>query len=142
MQTFSTNEICELCQVSRKQLRYYEEKGLLSQVPRHSGNNYRYYTHEHIYEIVAAKAMRDIDMPLGEMKDIIYGRNVASIQNSLQQQMDSAKEALEISLRRLCQAGRGPVLFKAAPHPGQGGADGGGGLSGPGRGVIALSGHL
>ena len=91
MQTFSTNEICELCQVSRKQLRYYEEKGLLSQVPRHSGNNYRYYTHEHIYEIVAAKAMRDIDMPLGEMKDIIYGRNVASIQNSLQQQMDSAK---------------------------------------------------
>ena len=56
MQTFSTNEICELCQVSRKQLRYYEEKGLLSQVPRHSGNNYRYFTHEHIYEIVAAKA--------------------------------------------------------------------------------------
>ena len=64
MQTFSTNEICALCQVSRKQLRYYEEKGLLSQVPRHSGNNYRYYTHEHIYEIVAAKAMRDIDMSL------------------------------------------------------------------------------
>ena len=104
MQTFSTNEICELCQVSRKQLRYYEEKGLLSQVPRHSGNNYRYYTHEHIYEIVAAKAMRDIDMPLGEMKDIIYGRNVASIQNSLQQQMDSAKEALEISLRHYEQS--------------------------------------
>ena len=104
MQTFSTNEICELCQVSRKQLRYYEEKGLLSQVPRHSGNNYRYYTHEHIYEIVAAKAMRDIDMPLGEMKDIIYGRNVASIQNSLQQQMDSAKEALEICLRHYEQS--------------------------------------
>ena len=48
--------------------------------------------------------MRDIDMSLGEMKDIIYGRNVASIQHSLQQQMDSAKEALEISLRHYEQS--------------------------------------
>ena len=41
---------------------------------------------------------------LGEMKDIIYGRNVASIQHSLQQQMDSAKEALEICLRHYEQS--------------------------------------
>ena len=46
MQTFSTNEICELCQVSRKQLRYYEETSepspeeLIIQKERQSAVNY------------------------------------------------------------------------------------------------------
>ena len=100
MRTYSTNEICKLCDVSRKQLRYYEERGLLSSVPRDEGNNYRYYTSEHIYEIVAAKALRRIDMPLSEMKDLIYGNNVGHIQLSLQRQIDSARDNLENSLRQ------------------------------------------
>ncbi len=104
MRTYNTNEICQLCGVSRKQLRYYEERGILSQVPRQRGNNYRYYTHEHIYEIVAAKALRNIDMSLAEMKDVIYGKNVGSIQLSLQQQLNSARETLEVSLRQYEQS--------------------------------------
>lgn len=58
MKTYNTNEICQLCDVSRKQLRYYEERGMLSAVPRYKDNNYRYYTHQHICEIVAAKALK------------------------------------------------------------------------------------
>lgn len=104
MKTYSTNEICRLCDVSRKQLRYYEERGLLNEVPRQDGNNYRYYTHEHIYEIVAEKALKSIDMPLNEMKDIVYGNNIGNIQYSLQQQLDSAKEALHLSLHRYEQS--------------------------------------
>lgn len=106
MRTYSTNEICKLCDVSRKQLRYYEERGLLSSVPRDEGNNYRYYTSEHIYEIVAAKALRRIDMPLSEMKDLIYGNNVGHIQLSLQRQIDSARDNLENSLRQYEQSVR------------------------------------
>ena len=33
MGQYNTNEICQLCGVSRKQLRYYEERGILSAVP-------------------------------------------------------------------------------------------------------------
>lgn len=102
--TYSTDQICQLCGVSRKQLRYYEERGILSTVPRHGGNNYRYYTQEHIYEIVAAKALKNIDMSLNEMKDVIYGKNVSSIQLSLQQQLSSARENLESCLRQYEQS--------------------------------------
>ncbi|MGP1349113.1 MAG: MerR family transcriptional regulator [Stomatobaculum sp.] len=104
MGQYNTNEICRLCGVSRKQLRYYEERGILSAVPRQSGNNYRTYTHEHIYEIVAAKALRNIDMSLLEMKNIIYGTHLSSIQSSLQQQINSARENLEDSLQRYEQS--------------------------------------
>lgn len=106
MRTYSTNELCKLCDVSRKQLRYYEERGILSSVPRDEGNNYRYYTSEHIYELVAAKALRRIDMPLSEMKDLIYGNNVGHIQLSLQQQIDSARDNMENSLRQYEQSVR------------------------------------
>lgn len=102
--SFNTNEICKLCDVSRKQLRYYEEKGILSTVPRQDNNNYRYYTHEHIYEIVAAKALKNIDMSVADMKDVIYGKNINSIQMSLQQQLNQARESMELSLRRYEQS--------------------------------------
>ena len=104
MNVYSVNDICKLCGVTRKQLRYYEERGILSEVPRDAGNNYRYYTQEHIYEIVAAKALKDIDMPLNAIKDVIHGKNVSSIQNLLQQQKKLAYEQLEISLNRYEQS--------------------------------------
>lgn len=104
MRTYNTNEICQMCGVSRKQLRYYEERGILSAVPRQSGNNYRYYSHEHIYEIVAAKALKNIDMSLAKMKDVIYGKDIGSIQFSLQQQLNLARENLEASFRQYEQS--------------------------------------
>lgn len=104
MNQYSTNKLCQLCGVSRKQLRYYEERGILSDVPRSDGNNYRYYTQEHIYEIVAAKGLKNIDMSLAEMKDVIYGKNVGTIQLSLQKQLNLARENLEQSLRQYEQS--------------------------------------
>ncbi|WP_195201009.1 MerR family transcriptional regulator [Faecalispora jeddahensis] len=104
MKQYSTNEICRLCNVSRKQLRYYEECGMLSPVPRFDGNNYRYYTQQHICEIVAIKALKNIDMSLSEMKDIVYGRSIKSIQMPIQKQMEVARYRLEESLFRYEQS--------------------------------------
>ncbi len=104
MKIYSTNELCQLCGVSRKQLRYYEERGLLSEVQRQDGNNYRCYTPDHIYNLVAAKALRNIDMSIADMQDVIYGSNVNSIQRTLQSQLISARENLENSLRQYEQS--------------------------------------
>ena len=104
MTQYSTNEICKICGVSRKQLRYYEEKGILRSVPRLGGNNYRYYTHEHIREIVAAKALKNVDMTLSEMTDVIYGKDIKTIQNSLQKQLIASRESLEASIYRYEQS--------------------------------------
>lgn len=104
IKSYSTNEVCQMCNVSRKQLRYYEEHGVLSPVPRNDANNYRYYTQQHLCAIVAAKALKNIDMSLAEMKDIIYGRNVEAIQRSIRKQMTASREALEESMIRYEQS--------------------------------------
>lgn len=101
---YSTSEICNLCNTSRKQLRYYEECGILGDVPRESRNNYRYYTAEHIYKIVAAKGLKSIEMPMSDMKGVIDGTDIDSISKTLQHQMVLSKEALEASLRKYEQS--------------------------------------
>lgn len=77
---------------------------MLSAVPRYKDNNYRYYTHQHICEIVAAKALKNIDMSLSEIKDIIYGRNIGSIQMSIEKKMVAARDNLQDSLLRYEQS--------------------------------------
>ena len=104
VKVYSTNKVCQMCEVSRKQLRYYEEHGLLSPVPRNDANNYRYYTQQHLCAIVAAKALRNIDISLAEMKEIIYGSNLEAIQDSIRRQMTASREALEESILRYEQS--------------------------------------
>ena len=100
---YSTNEICTLCNTSRKQLRYYEECGLLGDVPREDGNNYRYYTAEHIYKIVAAKGLKSIEMPISDVKDVMGG-DIGNIRKTLQHQTAQSKETLAASLRKYEQS--------------------------------------
>lgn len=93
-----------MCGVSRKQLRYYEERGILSEVPRNEENNYRYYTQEHIYQIVAAKTLRGLNIPVKTINDIIYGKDIGNLQGLLQRQLAMARDALEASIRQYEQS--------------------------------------
>lgn len=104
MGEYSTNDICQLCNISRKQLRYYEESGLLGAVPRNEENNYRYYTAEHIYKIAATRGLKNIEMSTGEMKAVIHGESIDSVQDALQLHLEKSREALEASVRRFEQS--------------------------------------
>ena len=100
MKTYSVGEICKLCNVTVKKLRYYEEKGILSPVPRDENNNFRYYTQEHIYELTAARALKDSDMSLSNVKDVIHGKSVDDIKSLLEQQKKAAFDQITLSLNR------------------------------------------
>ena len=58
--TFSTSEICQICNLSRKKLRYYEEKGLLKDILRDDNNNYRRYTTKDINNISVSYTHLDV----------------------------------------------------------------------------------
>jgi len=64
---YSTNEICKLCNVSRKQLCYYEEHGLLSSVLRRE-NNYRNYGENSVVEILTIKELRRLGFSIDEIR--------------------------------------------------------------------------
>lgn len=104
MDIYSVNEICDICHVTRKQLRYYEERGLISNVLRHESNNYRYYTEENIYEIVTAKALRNVDMSTAEIHEITHGNHIGIVQEALRQRLSQAREEIESGLRVLEQS--------------------------------------
>ena len=46
-QQYSIGELSQLCNVSKKALRFYDKIGLISSL-RHDYNNYRMYTHDEL----------------------------------------------------------------------------------------------
>ena len=98
-QRYTTHEIAALCHVTRKQLRYYEEAGLLRGVTR-EGNNYRSYTPEQIYQLVGAKCLREADLPAREIASMLYAEDFPALQQLLTGQITRAKSRLERALKQ------------------------------------------
>lgn len=97
---YSTNEICKLCDISRKRLRYYEERGMLAGVLRNENNNYRFYTIEHIKQIIAAKELKNIRLSLDEIRELFFEHSISGVQLTIEKKIQSAKEDVEQSLLR------------------------------------------
>ena len=61
------NEVVHKVGVSRKSIRYYESVGLLSP-SRNNQNDYRNYTEEDIKELKKIKFLRELDVPIKDLK--------------------------------------------------------------------------
>ena len=66
------NEVCHIVGLSRKSIRYYEENGLLSP-KRNTENDYRMYTEEDIRKLKIIKFLRELDVPIRELKMLNEG---------------------------------------------------------------------
>ena len=66
------NEVCNIVGLSRKSIRYYEENGLLSP-KRNTENDYRIYTEEDIQKLKTIKFLRELDVPIRELKMLNEG---------------------------------------------------------------------
>ncbi len=51
-------------------IRFYEKTGVLPPAPR-LGNGYRYYTDDHLATLRLARGLRDLDVPLSEVADLV-----------------------------------------------------------------------
>lgn len=61
------SEFSKISEVSRKALIFYDNAGLFS--PEYTGENgYRYYSHEQIYIISVINILKELGMPLNEIK--------------------------------------------------------------------------
>lgn len=66
------NEVCNIVGLSRKSIRYYEENGLLNP-KRNSENDYRMYTEEDIRKLKTIKFLRELDVPIRDLKMLNEG---------------------------------------------------------------------
>ncbi len=69
---YSIGEISKLCNVSKKALRFYEKKGLLSSL-RQDYNNYRAYTQEELLRLPVLKYYKQMGFRLEEMRAFVSG---------------------------------------------------------------------
>lgn len=66
------NEVCNIVGLSRKSIRYYEDNGLLSP-KRDSQNDYRIYDEEDIKKLKIIKFLRELDVPIRDLKMLNEG---------------------------------------------------------------------
>jgi DNA-binding transcriptional MerR regulator len=66
------------CRLSVKQLRHYDELGLLRPAWVDPGSGYRYYRAEQAREALSIGLLRSLDVPLPAIGQVLAGKNVVA----------------------------------------------------------------
>lgn len=61
-------------------------------------NNYRYYTVEHIKQIIVAKEMKKMNLKIEETKDLFFHYNLSNLIFSIERQIEKIKDDFEQNL--------------------------------------------
>ncbi len=78
--------------ISKRNIRFYEQEGLISPT-RNQENDYREYSEEDINILKLIRALRMIDMPLEQIKDVIGGQT--ALKDAAQEQKNKLKLQIE-----------------------------------------------
>ena len=82
----------KLTGVSSRNIRFYEQKGLVTPA-RNEENDYREYSDEDIHRLKLIRALRMVEMPLEQIKLILDGQ--VSLQNAAMEQRQKIKENIQ-----------------------------------------------
>ena len=113
------NQVEELVGVTKKNIRFYEEQGLL-RPERNPSNGYREYTLKDVERLQTIKLLRRLDVPCGEIRSLLDGER--SLSDCLEAHTaDLERRERDVShMRQLCQRMRedAPTLadLKAAEY--------------------------
>ena len=96
--------------ISRRNIRFYEQKGMLHPA-RNQDNDYREYSPQDIERLKLIRALRMVDMPLEDIRDVLQGtatleQAVAAQEAQLQRNIQDAQTAIRFC-RSLGKLGAG-----------------------------------
>lgn len=100
----------KLCRLSVKQLRHYDELGLLAPAQVDPDSGYRYYRAEQARDAVAIGLLRSLDVPLSSIGRVLSGDDVAEVLGSVRERLDA-----ELDRRRRSLAVLDRVLTRGLP---------------------------
>ncbi len=96
---YTIGEVSQICNVSKKALRYYDKIGLISS-ERTSRNNYRYYSNESLLAVPVIKYYKQMGFKLDEMREFIEGNVYHATKRSFNLKIEELKETQEELRRR------------------------------------------
>lgn len=84
------NEVEELLQISRANIRYYEKEGLLH--PKRSSNGYRCYSEEDVAVLKEIIIFRKLGLSLAQIRDVQEGK--VSVSEALSSNIQHLQEQI------------------------------------------------
>ena len=72
VKTFQVKEVCKICNVTRKALLIYEEKGLLTPYYVNEETGYRYYNAENLSQLMHIRKLQSFGFSLDEIYDYLH----------------------------------------------------------------------
>lgn len=106
------NEVEAAVGVTKKNIRFYEEEGLISP-SREPGNGYRSYSQADVERLRRIKLLRKLDVPLAEIREMLEGqRTLAEGMSQQLERLRSRRADLEeaIGFCTLLQQGAAEVI--------------------------------
>ncbi len=93
------NEVEKLVGITKKNVRFYEQQGLLAPA-RKNENGYRQYTQKDVRRLEQIKLLRKIDVPIEEIKKVLSDKQTLGLCLSRHiEVMDSRKNTIERSIK-------------------------------------------
>ena len=90
---FTTGEFAKLCGVKKQTLFHYDEIGLFSPVLTKE-NGYRYYSYRQIYNFIIIRTLKDLNMPLKDIKTYLNTRTPENYIHLLQDKLSEVDTVL------------------------------------------------
>lgn len=89
---FRVAELARLYGLNSDTLRYYEEQGLLH--PRRGENRYREYSIADLCDLNIIRSLRELDVPVGEIRGYLHDRTAAATAEMLRRQQSIIREKI------------------------------------------------
>lgn len=80
-----------LCRLSLKQLRHYDDVGLLLPAWVDPDSSYRYYRAGQARDALSIGLLRSLDVPLSVIRQVLAGRDIADVLGSVRDQMEAER---------------------------------------------------
>ena len=100
---FTIGEVAEISSLSRKSLRFYEQKGIMSPSIR-GDNNYRYYTSKHVQEAVIISSLKRRGFSFSEIAGLLEKNQTAKdVYRALNEKVDEIQAEIDALTAQLEQ---------------------------------------
>lgn len=96
---YSIGQFAEMGNASIKQLRYLEEKGILKPKMRNRDNNYRYYTHDQLNQLVIIKTLRNLGVSFEDVVSILQSEDLEHFSGVMRKHLYEAEQAVKTAMR-------------------------------------------
>lgn len=97
---YTVSQMANICNVSAKQLRYYDNSGILGPAFRDEETGYRYYTDSQIEEVLLLNELRELGFPLQSIGTLLNHRDLDALKIELEAGLHRARAELDEARRK------------------------------------------